>query len=301
MAVATTQIFLGDTLIPFYYVGEDQVGLDPKTATTSLVRNDPFSASLNIAIPFSVFPSLGITSFTQSIDGLIRENNINNSFRIVPSGSNFGSVQAILRTTSSVAISGSDANYNWINEGYDTSTFISGSQNVTGASTASLQFGSSSFVVEMWVKNPPATFSAPPFNMFFFGTPAGSSLLFDYTGASSKQFRYVMTANGAQGVSGNSPSNAFSSSFWHHLAFVRSNTTGSIYFDGNRIASSSSPGFTGSIVTPENNYWRVLGSDAGNINDGAEKMVQDFRVYIGTDKNYTGSAITPPLSMIEVV
>jgi len=34
MATKTTQIFLGDTPIPFYYVGEDQVGLFPTTQTS---------------------------------------------------------------------------------------------------------------------------------------------------------------------------------------------------------------------------------------------------------------------------
>ncbi len=33
MAIQTTQIFLGSTPIPFYYVGEDQVGLFPKSET----------------------------------------------------------------------------------------------------------------------------------------------------------------------------------------------------------------------------------------------------------------------------
>ena len=304
MATATTQMFLGDTPIPFYYIGGEQVGLNPTSFQNFSVRNDPFSASLNIAIPFSVFPSLGITSFTQSIDGLIRENNINNSFKIIPSGSNVGTVAPILTTTSSVAISGSDANYNWANESYATSVYMTGSQNVTGASTASLQFGSSSFVVEMWIKNPDAVWNSPAFNTFFFGAPDGAAMLFDYRGAiggTSQQFRFLMTSTNLTGVSALSPINAFTSSYWHHLALVRSNTTGSIYFDGARIATNSTAAFTGSILTPQNNYWRILGSNAGNNNDGAAKMVQDFRVYIGTDKNYTGSAITPPLSMIELV
>ena len=34
MATQTTQIFLGSTPIPFYYVGENQVGLFPETQTT---------------------------------------------------------------------------------------------------------------------------------------------------------------------------------------------------------------------------------------------------------------------------
>jgi hypothetical protein len=34
MAIEATQIFLGSTPIPFYYVGEDQVGLFPKSETT---------------------------------------------------------------------------------------------------------------------------------------------------------------------------------------------------------------------------------------------------------------------------
>jgi hypothetical protein len=34
MAIQATQMFLGDTPIPFYYVGEDQVGLFPETQTS---------------------------------------------------------------------------------------------------------------------------------------------------------------------------------------------------------------------------------------------------------------------------
>jgi hypothetical protein len=297
MGTATTQIFLGDTPIPFYYVGQDQVGLNPKSSGTVVPRFDAYSASLKMAIPFSVFTELGMTSFTQSIDGLIRENNINNSFRVISTGSILGTTSPVLTTTASVAISGSNSNYNWINDEYITSAYMTGSQNITGASSASLQFGSSSFVIEMWVKNPPALFLSPPFNTFFFGTVSGTSMLFDYRGSSTQQFRFQMATLG-DSITAQSAANPFTSSYWHHLALVRSGTTGSIYFDGQRIASASSAGFTGAILDPEDNYWRVLGN-VGNNNDGAAKQLQDFRIYIGTNKNYTGSIITPPESMIE--
>lgn len=298
MPLATTQLFLGDTPIPFYYVGEDQVGLYPKSSGNIVPRTDAYSASLVMAIPFTNFTTLGMNSFTQSIDGLIRENNINNSFRVISTGSVIGGISPILTTTASVAISGSDADYNWLNEEYQTSAYMTGSQNITGAPTSSLQFGSSSFVVEMWVKNPPAVFSAPPFNTFFFGTVSGTSILFDYRGSIAQPvFRFQLDCTG-QGIGASSATNNFTSSYWHHLALVRSTTTGSIYLDGERIASASAAAFTGSILVPEQDYWRVLGN-VGNNNDGAAKQLQDFRIYIGTDKGYTGSVITPPLSMIE--
>lgn len=300
MSIATTQIFLGETSIPFYYIGEQQVGLYPRSSGTIVPRFDAYSASLVMAIPFNNFAELGMNSFTQSIDGLIRENNINNSFRIVSSGSNVGSVAPILVTTGSVAISGSDSNYNWFTEEYRTSAYMTGSQLVTAASTSSLQFGSSSFVVEMWVKNPPAVFNAPAFNTFFFGSPNGIGILLDYRGAATQTFRCIMTTVSSSIEMESAPNN-FTSASWHHLAIVRNNTTGSIYYDGQRIATASTSSFTGSIGTPDLNYWRVLGSNqpVPNNNDGAAKQVQDFRIYVGTDKGYTGATITPPLSIVE--
>lgn len=41
------------------------------------------------------------------------------------------------------------------------------------------------------------------------------------------------------------------------------------------------------------------GVNSGTNNDGLRKNIQDYRLYIGTDKGYTGTTITVPNSIVQ--
>lgn len=283
MAIQSTAIFLGDKQIPLYYLGENQVSLQPATAPLYQVRNDEFAQYIKLAMPYSLFTSLGMVNFYDNIAGIVSGSG--NNLSLVPSGSG-GSV---FTTTSSLVSSGS---YDFSNNGYSTSLRISGSQNAGVVSGSALSFGSEKFVIETWFNYNEVATGTPPFNMFFFGTPDGAQLLTDANRASNT-FRLI----GSTGTTGawNQAKNT-----WFHIAFVGygSGNGSAIYFNGNRIGLGA--GGT-SIGNPTQGFWRILGNDGGNNNDGAGKLIQDFRLYVGTDKNYTGSLITPPQSIVTTI
>ena len=67
-----------------------------------------------------------------------------------------------------------------------------------------------------------------------------------------------------------------------------------MYFDGTRQYSSTPS--IGSVDT-NGSYHRIMRGE-NTTNDGAAGNYQDLRVYIGTDKGYTGTTITPPASIV---
>jgi hypothetical protein len=288
MGAATTQMFLGDTPIPFYYVGEDQVGLNPINSLTYIVRNDEFAQYLKLAMPYSLFPSLGMSNYYDNIAAVVSGSGTN--LPMVPTGSNVGTAPPILQTTSSIVSSGS---YNFASNGYSTAVYISGSQNAGIVSGSLLDFSSQNWVMECWYNYNEVATGQPPFNMFFFGTVDGASLLLDAPIVPST-FRVAgsaVTSNPA------APWNK-TKNVWFHLAYVRSGGNIYVYLNGNKIGTGTASGV---ITTPANGYWRVLGNSAGNNNDGAGKLIQDYRLYLGTDKNYTGSIIPVPESIVTTI
>jgi hypothetical protein len=253
--------------------------------TQYVVRNDPFSSSLQLAIPGTQAANLGMTSYRDDIALVIK--GTGNARNTTPSGS------GQLYPSSSLVSSGS---YNWQADGYETSLFISGAQNLTSIPTQSLiPFGSQSFVFEGWFNYKSAIDPiTPPFNQFFFGNNSGDSILMDLSSGDGYQYRFFMEGVGNGVIK--SPSN-YTQNIWYHLAFVRTPTSQSIYLNGNRIANASRS--NGSVpYAGGQTDWDVLGSTS--ISDGGAKLVQDVRLYIGTDKNYTGSVITPPDSILYV-
>lgn len=243
------------------------------------VRNDPFSASLVIAQPFSVFSELGMTSFTQSIDGLIRTGNLANSYMLRATGS----AAFLYPSASTVSFSASL----WANEGYTSSMAI---QNAQNAGTYIAEIGSNSFVVEFFINVQAASFTLPPFHRHIFGQTAGDNLTLQYS--STPQFRFYVNANNAFSTTPNY-NLGFSNSNWKHVAMVKSGTNVYVYVNGTRIGVGTR---AATINSGQPNQF-ILGSN--NNNDGLFSLIQDYRVYIGTDKGYTGATITVPLSIVD--
>jgi hypothetical protein len=237
-------------------------------------------------MPYSLFPSLGMSNYYDNIAAVVSGSGT--SLPMVPTGSNVGTAPPILQTTSSIVSSGS---YNFASNGYSSAVYISGSQNAGTVTGSLLDFNTQKFVVETWFNYNEASAATPPFNMFFFGTIDGTELLIDAQRGAS-QFRMIGKTNAT------APWNQAKNS-WNHIAYVGygSGNGSAIYLNGTKV----SDGTAGNIGTPANGYWRILGNSNGSNNDGAGKLIQDYRLYLGTDKNYTGSIIPVPESIVTTI
>ncbi len=142
MPQSTTKIFLGEVPIDFYYIGNEQGGLNPTTAPLYEIRNDEFASFVKIAIPFNQFDNqFGMNNFYSDISSFIRNSGTN--YPIIPTGSTVNGVSPIFQTTSSMVSSGSS--FDWASNGYSTALYMSGSQNASGIISSSVSFGSSPF------------------------------------------------------------------------------------------------------------------------------------------------------------
>jgi len=295
MPEVSQQIFLGnDQVFAFYdnkWSGINSYEQGPPPFIQ--VRNDAYSASLVTAQPFSVFSELGMTSYTQSLDGLIRTGNQANSYMIRASGS-----AAFLYPSASVVSSGSGA-YDWSAEGYTSSISQENSSNAGVISTATNNIAAQNFVCEFWF-NPRENFANPPFHMWCFGSDAtADNLTIQWSNeGGANVFRFFINGNNSWSTTPNAIQGTnIVNGNWYHVAFVKSGTNVYVYLNGNRIGAGTR---AATINTPASARYELVGINSGNNNDGLRKNIQDYRVYIGTDKGYTGSTITVPLSIVQI-
>ena len=242
-------------------------------------RTDAYSASLFLAVPGSQFSTLGMTSPLQDVSSLIRGTGSNISLISTGSGQLYAS-------SSVLNYSGS----NWADQGY-TTALVTANQKNLGALTWAMCTGSNGigmgnqdFVVEMFLAPVAPNWANPPFQLHIFGQPATDSMALQWSTANTVRF-YM------DGVALNF---SFTRTLgtYYYFAFVRSGTNKYIYINGTRVASGTVSGDFDS-----EGYNSILGFDG--VNDAVGKLVQDFRVYIGTDKGYTGATITVPSSIVQ--
>ena len=241
-------------------------------------RADAYSAYLELAMPGNLFTELGMSTIYDDVHADIKGSGTNVS--LVPTGSGDGTYYQ------SSSLNLTYGGNNWDDEGYSGAMVVEGPQNLGAVSSGT--FGicgtTDDFVVEGYF-SPLETWGNPPYQLHIFGFFGGSPLLMQWsTGA---QLRYYINGGSALTYNTGTPTlNQF-----YHIAYVRSSGNRYIYFDGTRVASGA---FTATVNT--NNYLTILGHNSEN--DGLNKGVVDFRVYVGTDKGYNGTTITPPLSMV---
>jgi hypothetical protein len=283
-------VYLGNTYMGSAYLGNSPiVTAEMKKPLAAQFRNDPYSASLVLAMPYSQFTTLGMTNFYDNVAASIK--GVGTNYVLTPTGS----AGSVFYPSASIMISSS---YDWSNDGYTTSAAMSGSQNAGSITTTALNFGTNPFVIETWIqfKGPN---NIPPYNQFFFGENSGDYLLTDYSKLSINYRLFT----GVGGASLDSSDWIYTTDIWYNIAFVKSviggNAVFSIYLNGVRIGTAS-PGSNPSITGVPSGFWSILGFVPSGISDAGPHLAQDFRLYLGTDKNYTGSLIPIPQSIVTV-
>ena len=283
-------VYLGNTYMGSAYLGNTPIVTAAMKSPSSLqFRNDPYSASLVLAMPYCKFDTLGMTNFYDDVSANIK--GVGSNYNLVPTGS------GVFSSSGQVMSSGS---YDWTSDGYTTSAEMSGSYNAGVINTAVASFQGNPFVIETWIKFTGDIYPviAPPFNQFVFGETSGDYLLADFTGGGGG-WRFVSSGPPSGGWSFTSTT-AYTKNVWYSIVYVRSvgaTQTESIYLNGNRIATQTQ-GTVKIIPDAPEGYWNILGTNG--INDSGAHQTLDFRLYIGTDKGYTGSTITVPQSIVTI-
>lgn len=280
MPEVSEQIFLGtDQVFGFYdnkWVGINSYSTAP--AATWQVRTDAYSGSVVIAMPGTLATELGMTNYYSDISAVVKETG--NNVSIVPSGSG---ADARLWASASVVSSGSS---DFASNGYETSAFSSGSQNVGFLPSGVLPFSNQNFVIEYWINYGPTGFTQPPYNKGI-SSPGNSPNVFDFPGFVPRyrvilnDFQYFFPQSQTLGT-------------WYHVAFVRTGSNLYLYINGTRHSTTFNVGSTNVNASA----YHLMGINSGNTNDGAPSTFNDLRITIGSDRGYTGSTITVPNSII---
>ena len=247
----------------------------PAAAAGPTIRADAYAAYIAYAQPMNYFSgSFGMTNFDSDIHASILGSGTN--YKFVTTGS--GTYGATAGKTAFAA------------NGYVTSLKISGNQNAGGfgstVTPADLKMSNSNFVWEAYV-NTDATIAGQGIGMLFAYGDTGN-----FTFNQTPAYIRFLCGPGDYYVSDSSSALTKTANVWRHWAFVRSGSTFNVYWDGVRVVNNT----YGAITLGNNNPNRLLGSGNGDVLQIAQ--YQDFRIYKGTDKGYTGATITPPLSMV---
>lgn len=279
MPIEGKQLYIGGE--PITLIQNNRfVAVDPTFVSEGPVyqfRNDPYSASLQLAIPGSEFSSLGMTNWYDDVSADIR--GTGTSYTANPTGS---AAEFEEFTTST----------KWAD--YNSSMYVSSSGAWGAIPTADFGIGTQDFVLEgyLWMDE---RFEKPPFwkvGLRDSSDQYGISLEMGFPGTGDTDWKSRIIINGEQKFSSNQ-NISFNLNQWYHIAFVRTSGNLYTYIDGTRYTNGTD---SNSVTT--GGTTRVMRGDNAT-NDGTAGAWQDFRFYVGTDKGYTGATITPPDSIVE--
>lgn len=286
MPEVSQQMFMGSEPV-FGFVNEKWVGINSYQIPAGItygVRSDPYSAYIKLAMPYSNYSELGMQTYTASIDGLIRTGNINDSYmlRMTSSAASYSFASA------SVVSSGSGA-YDWSAEGYTSSLSIYNATQAGVITTSSFWIDNQNVVIETWFRKT-ENFTNPPFHKQMFGNSSGDYILCSYS--TGNVFRFFVSGDNSWTTT---PNATLVNNTWYHIAYVKSGTNVYVYLNGNQIGVGTRNAYvarsTGSV------FYDTIGTTSNN--DGLGGDFQDYRAYLGTNKGYTGSTITVPLSIVD--
>lgn len=241
-------------------------------------RTDAYASSLQLAIPGTEFSSLGMSNYYDDVHADIKGSGTNYTANPTGSASEFFA----------------DTETNFSADGYDTSIYTMDNGSWGGITTSNFSIGTQDFVLEGWVWMD-ERFTKPPFwKVGLRDSSYNISLEMGFPGSGTTDWKSRIMVNGSQYFSSNT-NIAFNLNQWYHLAWVRSSGALYTYVDGTKYTNGTNGGSIGTGGTT-----RVMRGE--NVtNDGTAGAWQDFRFYVGTNKGYTASTITPPDSMVEKI
>jgi hypothetical protein len=262
------------------------------TAGPISVRTDPYSASLQLALPFSFFPSLGMTEYNEDISQIIRG-----------TGTGYG-VQStqVIGVNSFVTASNTNPTPKWVSNNYSSSIKVSG--NAYGlvnpsASIAYNNLNSSSFTIESWVNS--TGWNSINGAVEIYRAYSGGPLLFTMqstpASGSNPQLETILIRNdGSEFIYVANPY-LLQTGSWYHTAVVRDGNDYNMLLNGEVIMD-----FQNSAILRNNQSPKMLGSEWDTTPVvPLTASFQDFRIYKGVAKypfQPSGSTYTTPLSMI---
>jgi len=223
-----------------------------------------------------------------NISLLLKADGANNSTTFVDSSTN---AFAVSRTGNTV-ISTAQSKF-----GGSSAYFDGSGDYLSVSSSASLEFGSGNYTVEMWVN--PTGGIANGAQKYLFGKRQSLSIYGGVLGflafnSSLNAYRayYYVTTNGTTWAISAATGYIIPANTWTHLAFVRNGNTFTVFVNGTSAASGTASG-----TIPSNSQPFVIGS-ASSADPGANGYlgyIDDFRITKGVAR-YTEN-FTPPDSL----
>jgi hypothetical protein len=311
-------------------IGSNQKFVDRQGAIFS-IRPDAYSASIVVAIPGNLFfdgdytNQFGMISAFDDISAYVKGNG-------TPIGSNL--TTAILSTGSYVAQASNQA-IKWAEQHYDTSLYFSGTSSLSITNTWAAKQGANltfqkDFVIETWVQWPvTASISAsswtPNRNFAYKYDPAGPlTAAYKYepwggdanpTGTAryisgSSRFVYDVPTGDEFIATGSQNYTIQPNQFYHYaVAYTATssidafyNRTLRMYING-ELVSTFQP-TAADINQDTTELLQMFGAVDTSVpaqqstESGTAGWFTDFRLYNGTNKNYTGSIIPLPQSIV---
>lgn len=259
------------------------------TAGPISFRTDPYSASLQLAIPGALFPSLGMTSYKEDVSQLIR--GTGTGYGVLPSFT-IGSSIFIAATSAPIP--------KWVSNDYSSSmqvTAITGDAYIatTSASADFNNLNSSSFTIETWVNQ--NNWNSEGGACEVYRAYAGGPLLFTLsslpaTGSNPQIETILIRQDGSEFVYEASPY-VLQPNNWYHTAVVRDGNNYMMLLNGEVVLS-----FNNGAVLKNSQNPLIMGRIGSSPYSAS---FQDFRLYNGVAKyayQPSGSTYTTPESMI---
>ena len=262
------------------------------TAGAISFRTDPYSASLQLALPGAYFPSLGMTAYNEDVSALIR--GTGTGYGILPSSSYDASGIVSAAVLAPIP--------KWVSNNYSSSmqvTSVTAEVYIASASSAIgfNNLNSSSFTIETWVNT--NDWSSDGGATEIYRAYSGGPLLFTLqsipTVGQRPQLETILIreSDGAEFIYVANPY-LLSPNNWYHTAVVRDGNNYNMLLNGEVIMD-----FQNSATLKNQQGPMFMGRNgSGGV---VSSSFQDFRLYKGAAVyayQTSGSTYTPPLSMI---
>jgi hypothetical protein len=279
------------------------------------VRNDPYSASLVVAIPGCLFKNglsqnqFGMSQPYDDISGYVKGTNTNLQILV---SSSLNPLSSSIYATSSIV--------KWDNpqDAYTEALVLSGSNSLVvnqlwaAGEGANLTF-SKQWAMETYVAFEATQSASPssPNRIFAWkydpGVASGSQYFWSTYSSTvdagvSGSHRIVYNFNGESEASLNTPNSQVGNYVWNHIAISYSPANRRLYMFINGVLQLQSVIPLDSVLNQDTNeLLQILGavdsSFAPELYGGSKAIFQDFRIYNGSNKGYSDD-FTPPPSMV---